>query len=112
MPDLRRVGRAAEDRAAEYLIGKGYTIVTRRFAIRGGEIDLVALDGDTIVFVEVKAHMAKPYVPEEALSSAKAESLRRAALKYLEQVAEPDRRYRFDFIAIDREGIRHHADVI
>jgi putative endonuclease len=51
MSSLRRLGQDAEDRAADFLIAKGLTVVTRRFTVRQGEIDLVALDGDEIVFV-------------------------------------------------------------
>jgi len=47
-------GRAAEMQAAEYLMNLGYTIITRNYQIRGGEIDLIALDGDELVFVEVR----------------------------------------------------------
>ena len=46
MPNLRQLGAEAEDRAATYLLGLGYTLVTRRFKAAHGEIDLVALDGE------------------------------------------------------------------
>ena len=67
MPDKRALGREAEDRAARYLLEQGYTLVTRRFSSKGGEIDLVALDGETMVFVEVKARSGKFGTPEEAI---------------------------------------------
>lgn len=110
MPNFRGVGREAEDAAAEYLLGKGYTILTRRFCVRGGEIDLVTLDGETLVFVEVKQRLAKGFVPEESVSKKKLESLRRAAGKFLHQFPQ-ERAWRFDFIAIDADGLRHYEGV-
>lgn len=110
MPDSHRLGRAAEDRAAEYLQGLGYTLVTRRFRVRHGEIDLVALDGEVLVFVEVKARHAPGYVPEESVGERKLAALRRAAAEYLALIEEPEREVRFDLIAIDGDGMRHYAD--
>ena len=48
------LGAAGEKAAAKYLRRRGYRIVARNYRCRGGEIDLIALDADTIVFVEVK----------------------------------------------------------
>lgn len=109
MPNLRRVGREAEDEAAKFLLKKGYTIVTRRFTTKHGEIDLIALDGDVLVFVEVKSRRAKDYVPEEAMNPAKIRALGSAARVYIRQMGE-DRQVRYDFIGIDADGIRHYPD--
>ena len=51
----RALGADAEARAAEFLQRKGYRVVDRNWTCRGGELDLVCLDGDTLVFVEVRA---------------------------------------------------------
>ncbi len=51
----RRFGLRAETLAALWLMGKGYRILARGFTVKGGEIDIVALRGDSVVFVEVKA---------------------------------------------------------
>lgn len=107
MPDFRRVGREAEDRAADLLLATGYTIVTRRFSSRHGEIDLIALDGDLLVFVEVKHRRAPGLVPEESIGAEKLERLQLAAKDYLIRIGEPERESRFDVIAIDRYGARH-----
>jgi putative endonuclease len=107
LPNLRGVGRAAEDRAAEFLIGQGFTIVTRRYSSRSGELDLVALDGDILVIVEVKARRAEGLAPEESIPPLKAQRLLAAAREYLESVGEASREIRFDVIAIDRAGLRH-----
>jgi len=49
------LGKTGEDLACEELERRGYAIVTRRYRRRGGEIDIIARDGRTMVFVEVKA---------------------------------------------------------
>ncbi|HVF69666.1 MAG TPA: YraN family protein [Xanthomonadales bacterium] len=54
-------GNAGEDIACRYLTNKGYKIITRNFRIRGGEIDIIAVDGDTLAFVEVKTRTSKQF---------------------------------------------------
>ncbi|MEZ0327739.1 MAG: YraN family protein [Fimbriimonas sp.] len=111
MPNLRSLGAAAEDRAAEYLAAKGYTIVTRRKKMRHGELDLIALDGEVLVFVEVKHRSAPGYVPEESIGSAKERALQLSAEQYIVEMSEEARETRFDLIAMDSEGIRHYLDI-
>lgn len=108
MPDFRSVGRAFEDRAAEYLVREGFTMLTRRFAARGGEIDLVALEGETLVFVEVKARRNGRYTPEEALTTQKMERTLAASEVYLARYDGPEREIRYDLVAIDDDGVRHY----
>ncbi|HRI44160.1 MAG TPA: YraN family protein [Fimbriimonadaceae bacterium] len=110
MSNLRRVGREAEDRAAGHLLDLGYTIVTRRFKGAGGEIDLVALDGDTLVIVEVKSTRTAFRRAEAGLDDRKARRLAAVADEYLHKFALHDRHLRYDLIAIDRDGLRHHID--
>lgn len=101
-----RQGSDAEDRAADYLLGLGYTVVTRRYVAKGGEIDLVALDGETLVFVEVKQRSASR--PEEMVGSLKIARMVTAAKEYV--LATGDARpVRYDVIAIDLSGLRHHV---
>jgi putative endonuclease len=89
---------------------KGYTIVTRRFKASRGEIDLIALDGDVLVFVEVKFRSVKGMRAEENVGDIKIAHIGRAAREYLLKMEEPERQIRFDVVAIDREGLRHHID--
>lgn len=108
MPHARGVGREAEDLAAEHLLGLGFTLLTRRFACRGGELDLVALDGETLVFVEVRARKGGRFPPEHSVSAAKRDRILRASRRYLAEYEGPDRPVRYDLVAIDAAGIRHH----
>ncbi|MDQ3398663.1 MAG: YraN family protein, partial [Deinococcota bacterium] len=70
--------------AKSYLEGCGYTIVAQNYRLRGGELDLVAQAGETLVFVEVKQRKSDRYgSAAEAIGPAKVARLRRAALFYL-----------------------------
>lgn len=104
---MRRQGSDAEDQAADYLIEQGFTIVTRRYKARSGELDIVALDGDDLVFVEVKQRKAG-YVPEEAINRQKIGRLHASAKEYCRANEVSNKPYRFDVVAVGAQGIRHH----
>ena len=108
MPNLRRLGAEAEDRAAEFLLGLGYTIVTRRFKSSRGEIDIVAMDGETLVFVEVKSRRSRTAVPEEAVDGKKVAHFTGAVGEYLHKAGIPEAVCRYDLIAVTPAGLRHH----
>lgn len=110
MPSVRRLGADAEDRAADYLLEKGFTIVTRRFKARRGEIDLVALDGDILVFIEVKERSRGGSLAESSVSPMKARRLAMAADQYVRSNEELERVIRFDLVCFDPDGVRHHVD--
>lgn len=107
----RRLGADAEDRAADYLLSLGYTLLKRRYKARRGEIDVVALDGDTIVFVEVKHRTTGLIEPEATITATKRTRLAAAARQYLEEEATPDFYARHDLVAIDNDGLRHYQNV-
>lgn len=110
MPRSRRsLGAEVEDRVASYLLDAGLTVITRRRYAKGGELDLVCMDGDLLVFVEVKSRSGLP--AEEAFTERKAGRVRAAARAYLADMGLPDRPYRIDLVAVDGEAIRHHRDV-
>lgn len=110
------LGRAGEDIACEYLLKKSYVILTRRFRMFRGEIDIIARDGRTLVFVEVKARADESYGrPEESVTPGKQRQIRKIAQGYL--VANPSGGLdcRFDVISIlfrGADGIRleHFVD--
>jgi putative endonuclease len=65
-------GKAGEDYASQLLIGSGYRIITRNFKCQFGEIDIVATEGDTLVFVEVKTRLNRKFgEPQEAVTPQK-----------------------------------------
>lgn len=78
-----RLGRVAEQAAARHLEARGYQILARNVRALRGEIDLVARDGATIVFVEVKARRAGVAPSLEAVDFGKRRRLVRTALEYM-----------------------------
>lgn len=66
------LGKLAEDFAVSLLQGKGYKIIDRNFHSRFGEIDIIAEENETLIFVEVKARWSPKFgVPEEAVTPQK-----------------------------------------
>ncbi|MDO4644148.1 MAG: YraN family protein [Cardiobacteriaceae bacterium] len=101
-----RMGKAAEKSAAAYLKRQGLAIVANNVRSRYGEIDLIARDGNVLVFVEVRSRKAGGQVSAAAsITITKQEKIRKTALAYLQQhYAElPD--CRFDAICIDGEQL-------
>ncbi len=100
-PDHLAFGRACEDLAAEHLSREGYRIVTRNFRARGGEIDIIAGEGGTLVFVEVKGkHSERLGYPEEMVDRRKIGRIVGAALAWMEGDGWKGRGCRFDVIAV------------
>lgn len=99
---LRKIlGRKGEDRAADYLTQQGYRILERNYATPGGEIDLIALDGGAIVFVEVKTRTSDAFgAPELAVNARKQQRMIRAALGYIRYKRLHQMPCRFDVVAI------------
>jgi len=94
------IGKIGEKVAAKFLTRKGYRILERNWRIRGGEIDIVAKDNDTMVFVEVKSRTSTEYgTGEEVITSWKIKRLINAAKVYLRYRGE-DYECRFDVISI------------
>jgi putative endonuclease len=103
LPHTRARGAAAEDAAESHLRSLGYRIVERNVATRLGEIDLVALDGETLVFVEIKARATEEYGPAiAAVGRRKQERLGRAAAMFLAR-NRSKRACRFDVVGLDRD---------
>ena len=107
-------GAAAEALAARFLAARGLTIVARNYRCRSGEIDLIARERDTLVFVEVRLRSSDAFGGARAsITAAKRRRLERAAGHYLAQIGgEPP--CRFDAIlldALDPERIEWLKDV-
>jgi len=94
-------GAAAEALAASYLVACGLTIVQRNYRCRGGEIDLIARDGEILVFVEVRLRRNRAFgTAAESITAAKRRRLRLAARHYLARLGhEPP--CRFDAVLLD-----------
>ncbi len=96
-----RLGARGEAAAERYLRGLGYVILARQLRNVGGELDLIARDGETIVFIEVKSRQSSGHGrPEEFVDREKQRRIARAALAFLKRRRWLDRRTRFDIIAV------------
>jgi putative endonuclease len=107
----RANGVLGEDRAMRYLQARKFIIVSRNFRPKNGrgEIDLIAWDGDTLVFVEVKSAIDDERgTPDRAIDRYKRERLEWAARSYLAKARVPWERSRFDIVTVVGEKIEHY----
>jgi putative endonuclease len=95
------LGKCGEDIAVQYLSGKGYRVVERNFHSQQGEIDIIAYDGQFLVFVEVKNYSFRSFgSPLSAVNKAKRMSMIHAARTYLYKNSVKNINCRFDVLAI------------
>ena len=103
-------GRAAEDAAVALLLRHGYRIVARNVRLPGDEIDVIARDGNVVVFVEVKARATSAYGgAKAAVDARKRATLRAIAADWL-QIAAPRARARFDVVTFEGGRATLHQD--
>lgn len=109
----RSAGQKGEDGAARYLARHGYRIVKRNFRTARGEVDLIALDRGTLVFVEVKARASSAMgVPAEAVDERKQDKIRRAAEWYCARYHTAQRPVRFDVVAVTGTGSSQRIELL
>lgn len=105
-------GRLGEERVRAYLEERGYRIISRNFRIKGGEIDIIAENGDYIAFVEVKTRKRGSMVSGfEAVNRRKQGLVIRAAAEYLRRnpsVLQP----RFDTAQVTLDGDTAEVDYL
>ena len=99
-PHLLR-GRKGERTAARFLLKQGFDILARRYRGRSGELDVVALEQDTLVFVEVKTRSSSEYgEPWEFVDWKKQQILRRTAEEFIAEHDLGQYVYRFDIVSV------------
>lgn len=100
-------GKRCEQVAADFLRSKGYRIVQRNYRTPRGELDLIALDGEMLVFVEVKARSGLGFGgPHGAVDRKKRQHMIQASLFYISREKLHDRSCRFDVVLIQQSGDR------
>ncbi len=112
-------GKIGEQKAADYLQKSGYKIIERNYRYsRFAEIDIIAKDKDTLVFVEVKTRSGTSFGhPFEAVNKSKIENIYKAGLSYLQNSKEHYKKYRIDIISVindlktDRVKIEHLKNI-
>lgn len=107
------LGRKGEDLAVARLTSLGYRVVERNYRCPLGEIDLVAEDGDCLVFVEIKTRREGTRGDaKEAVTHRKKRQITRAALHYLKARGCVESRTRFDVVAVRLEGAGNRIEVV
>lgn len=100
-----------EDKAVEYLLAQGYTLLARNYRYGRDEVDIITRDGTCIVFAEVKTRSSNSFgLPEEFVDKAKRKAMKRVAEHYINTLGA-DADIRFDIISVsntDTGMIVHH----
>jgi len=104
MKSTRAIGNSGERNAVSFLQRQGFAILDRNYIFDHGEVDVVARDGDVLVFVEVKLRRNSRFgSPEEAVTPAKQDLIRRTAEGYVQEKKLNNVSCRFDVVAINVE---------
>jgi putative endonuclease len=104
------IGQAGEEAAARYLEQQGYVILERNFRLRLGEVDIIARDGEDLVFIEVKTRRTKNFgSPFEAVDARKQQQIAKVAAAYIQGREIP---VRFDVVAVSIKGKNAQVEVL
>ena len=112
--DRITLGKTGEDYACRELEHRGYEILARRFRTRLGEIDIIAREDDTLVFIEVKARRSTRFgEPCEAVHWRKQQTIGRLAAEYVLRYGIANARFRFDVVSVVfGEGLRPRVEIL
>lgn len=101
MGNNKTFGAFGENLAADWLTENGYRVLDRNFSCRAGEIDIIAMQSDTVVFIEVKTRSSNRFgQPSEAVSTSKQRKLVKTALYYMQKNKLLEYMCRFDVMEI------------
>ncbi len=108
--EQKDLGRKGEELALRFLKRHGYKIIERNYVCKMGEMDIIAQEKDTLVFVEVKTRTSMDFGPPQlAVNSTKQMQLSKVALNFLKEKGCEDVKARFDVLAI---VLRHTGEEI
>lgn len=118
MAEHNELGKDGENFAVNFLEGKGYQIITRNWRCGSYELDIVALDGDSLVFVEVKTRYSDYIDPRTSMSRAKIRNFVKAVTMYVKKM-RIESTFRLDVVIIVMHGadnnsmyVEHYEDAI
>ena len=114
MPHERtRFGNWGEEYARRFLEQKGYSIIEAKYRGQYGEIDIVAREGNCLVFVEVKSRRSRAFGrPEESVTTAKKQKLVQTAQEYVQEKGHEGKEWRIDVVGIEAGGVRPRVQLI
>ena len=109
----QKFGQHAEAEAIQFLKAIGYQILARNYRTKMGEIDVIAKEKDTIVFIEVKARHSYSFGhPKFAVTAKKRKKISMAALFYLKATSQINCKARFDVVAITAKSTQPQIEII
>ena len=113
--EKKEVGQRGEDLAVDYIQNSGYTVLERNYRCKLGEVDIIARDNDTLVFIEVRTRSSIDFgLPQESINRRKRHQISKVALEYLTRKKLKNIPARFDVIAIslkgEKEKVEHFKD--
>jgi len=110
----KKLGAKGEEIAVRYLKSRGYRIVERNYRIRLGEIDIIAEQGDDLVFIEVKTRSDGIFgSPFESITTQKQKQLSKVALEYISKQGCHNHPARFDVVGIQfHDGSKKKQDAV
>ena len=101
----KTTGMIGEKLAADFLTKQGYEIVETNYRCKEGEVDIIAKDGEFLVFVEVRGKNSRAFgSPEESVTARKKQHLRNVAARYQETHDDLPLQWRIDFVAVELDG--------
>ncbi len=101
MDQRKELGKRGEETAADYLAGKGYRIIDRNYKCRVGELDIIAMEGETLIFIEVKTRKDLSYgLPCESITATKKWHISRAVGYYTAIHKLEDLNMRIDVVEV------------
>lgn len=113
MTDRLAVGKSGEDEAVRFLKKNGYRILERNYRCRHGELDIVAMDGDTISFIEVKTRGSDRFgTPAGSVDERKQRHITKASMAYIAEKGLGEVTARFDVVSVEISGSGYKTSVI
>ena len=101
----QKLGQQGEDIATQFLLQKGMNVIARNYRAGHGEIDIIALDGNTLAFVEVKTSNSKKFGPPQTwVDEKKQQNLAQVAEAFIYEKNYENFDCRFDVIALEKSG--------
>lgn len=113
MTDKLAVGKRGEDEAVRFLKKNGYKIIERNYRCRHGELDIVAMDGEIISFIEVKTRATDSFgTPAGSVDERKQRHITKASMTYIAEKGLGEMPARFDVVSVEVSGDGFKTSVI
>jgi putative endonuclease len=111
--EKKEIGQKGEDLAVAFLKGLQYVILERNYRCKLGEVDIIARDNDTLVFIEVRSRSSLAFgLPQESINRRKRHQISKVALEFMSRRRFKNTPARFDVIAISFEQGKEKVDHI